>query len=180
MVKHTQTVRRQQATNCLSVFDHFVKLALKGLKYLLTFPSPVNSLHTYNFNARTYAKLFVFSEVVILKIFYRYIKSFAELRFSCNVSLGLICIFIFIFCRFGLLFPRSYIVTLIPVLNKFHKQTNLVNTSWNKYEKILHDICRESFWPGIYLLGKRQSGIISGKWQSGNFPHTHCYSVFIH
>ena len=33
MVKHTQTVRRQFA-NKLSVFDHFVKLALKGLMIL--------------------------------------------------------------------------------------------------------------------------------------------------
>ena len=32
MVKHTQTIRRLLATNCLSVFDHFVWLALKGLK----------------------------------------------------------------------------------------------------------------------------------------------------
>ena len=31
MVKHTQTIRRQQPTSCLSVFDHFVKLVLKGL-----------------------------------------------------------------------------------------------------------------------------------------------------
>ena len=32
MVKHTQTIRRQKPTNCLSVFDHFVGLALEGLK----------------------------------------------------------------------------------------------------------------------------------------------------
>ena len=32
MVKHTQTIRRQKPTNCLSVLDHFVKLALKGLR----------------------------------------------------------------------------------------------------------------------------------------------------
>ena len=31
MVKHTQTIRRQQLMYCLSVFGHFVKLALKGL-----------------------------------------------------------------------------------------------------------------------------------------------------
>ena len=31
MVKHTQTIRRLLPTNCLSVFDHFVKSALKGL-----------------------------------------------------------------------------------------------------------------------------------------------------
>ena len=36
MVKHTQTIRRQQPTNCLSVFDHFAGLALKGLSYLST------------------------------------------------------------------------------------------------------------------------------------------------
>ena len=31
MVKHTETIRRQKPTSCLSVFDHFVELALKGL-----------------------------------------------------------------------------------------------------------------------------------------------------
>ena len=31
MVKHTQTIRRMLATNCLSVFKHFVGLALKSL-----------------------------------------------------------------------------------------------------------------------------------------------------
>ena len=31
MIKHTQTVRRLLPTNCLSVLDHFVMLALKGL-----------------------------------------------------------------------------------------------------------------------------------------------------
>ena len=35
MVKYTQTNRRQQPTNCLSVFDHFVRLALKGLNSYL-------------------------------------------------------------------------------------------------------------------------------------------------
>ena len=32
MNKQTQTIRRQKLINCLSVFDHFVRLALKGLK----------------------------------------------------------------------------------------------------------------------------------------------------
>ena len=31
MVKHTQTIRRQKPTNCLSVFDHFVGLTFKRL-----------------------------------------------------------------------------------------------------------------------------------------------------
>ena len=33
MVKHTRTIRQQQRANCLSVFDHFVGLALKGFKF---------------------------------------------------------------------------------------------------------------------------------------------------
>ena len=31
MIKHAQTIRWQQPTNCLSVFDHFMRLALKRL-----------------------------------------------------------------------------------------------------------------------------------------------------
>ena len=31
MVKHTQTIHRQQPMNCLSVFNQFVGLAPKGL-----------------------------------------------------------------------------------------------------------------------------------------------------
>ena len=40
MVKHIQTIRRQKPTNCVSVFDNFVGLALKGLtlqRYLIYF-----------------------------------------------------------------------------------------------------------------------------------------------
>ena len=33
MVKHTQEIRRLMQTNCLSVFDHFVGLALTGLRF---------------------------------------------------------------------------------------------------------------------------------------------------
>ena len=32
MVKHTQKIRRQKPTNCLSVFDYFSELVLKGLR----------------------------------------------------------------------------------------------------------------------------------------------------
>ena len=34
MIKHIQTIRRQKPKKFLSVFDHFVRLALKGLKKL--------------------------------------------------------------------------------------------------------------------------------------------------
>ena len=32
MVKYNQTIRQQKPTNCLSVFNHFLEFALKGLK----------------------------------------------------------------------------------------------------------------------------------------------------
>ena len=50
MIKHTQIIRRQQPTDCLSVFDHLVRLALKGLKdfnlchtYFISFYTPENN-----------------------------------------------------------------------------------------------------------------------------------------
>ena len=40
MLKHTQTIRWQQRMNCLSVSDHFVGLALKGLKDIYELAEP--------------------------------------------------------------------------------------------------------------------------------------------
>ena len=43
MFEHTQTVRRLLPTNCLSVLDHFVGLALKGLsKELISVTKSLN------------------------------------------------------------------------------------------------------------------------------------------
>ena len=51
MVKHTQTIHRQQTTNCLSVSDHFVGLALKGLKLTLnTFSTKLSQISYFIFN----------------------------------------------------------------------------------------------------------------------------------
>ena len=38
MVKHTQAIRRLLPTNCLGMFDHFLRFALKVLmtKYVVT------------------------------------------------------------------------------------------------------------------------------------------------
>ena len=38
MVKHTQKIRQLFLTNCLSVFDDFFGLALKGLRFGLLLP----------------------------------------------------------------------------------------------------------------------------------------------
>ena len=35
MVKQIQRIRRQESKNCLSVFDHFVGLAVKGISNIL-------------------------------------------------------------------------------------------------------------------------------------------------
>ena len=49
MVKHTQTIRQQQPTNCLSVFNHFVGLALKVLT-LSMFLQQNNTYRSYDLN----------------------------------------------------------------------------------------------------------------------------------
>ena len=54
MVKHTQTIRQQQSTNCLSVFDLFVGLALRGLKQLY----PTASINLNLLSMSDKAKLF--------------------------------------------------------------------------------------------------------------------------
>ena len=66
MVKHTQTIRGQQPTNCLSVFDHFVGLALKVLKtYLLL--TKITSL--CGSHKKDHHKCFTFLENHLLDIF---------------------------------------------------------------------------------------------------------------
>ena len=45
MVKRTQTIRRLLPTKCLSVFDHFMGLAFKGLiRSKLNLPNPISFL----------------------------------------------------------------------------------------------------------------------------------------
>ena len=50
MVKHTQTIRRLLQTNFLSVFDHFVGSALKGL---MNYKKQLNDTIHRNENHRT-------------------------------------------------------------------------------------------------------------------------------
>ena len=62
MVKHTQTIRRQQSTNCLSVFNHFVGLVLKELKLV----SAYEKLHHINkFSLKKNKKSDVFKEICV-------------------------------------------------------------------------------------------------------------------
>ena len=47
MIKHTHTIRRQQPTNCLSLFDHFVGLVVKELN-TSDFETLTKALNTLN------------------------------------------------------------------------------------------------------------------------------------
>ena len=51
MVKRTQAICQQEPTNCLSMFDHFVGLALKGLSSvsIIDFMALVQSLRNTRF-----------------------------------------------------------------------------------------------------------------------------------
>ena len=48
MVKHTQTICRLLPTNCLSVFDHFVGLTLKGLISISGSSASVSGCNFFN------------------------------------------------------------------------------------------------------------------------------------
>ena len=57
MVKQTQTIRQQQLTYCLNVFDHFVGLALKGL---------INNCREKSVLCVFSSSIFIFSEAINL------------------------------------------------------------------------------------------------------------------
>ena len=59
MVKHTQTIRQQQPTNCLIVFDHFVELVLKELKKIDTTISEYKVYYKQPGDLRKNSQLFI-------------------------------------------------------------------------------------------------------------------------
>ena len=46
MVKHTHTFRRLLPMNCFSMFDHFVRLALRGISCKILFAAMRNQSET--------------------------------------------------------------------------------------------------------------------------------------
>ena len=86
MIKHTQTIWRQQSTNCLSVFDHFVGLALKGLTSRGVFMALPN-IYDVIFYARNLLNIYygtfslqkilvAFSDLLSTKLFLHLFKSY--------------------------------------------------------------------------------------------------------
>ena len=47
VVKHTQAIQRQKPTNCVSMSDHFVRLALKELSMSLT--TKINQIFNFKY-----------------------------------------------------------------------------------------------------------------------------------
>ena len=77
MVKHTQIIRRQQPTNYLSVFDHFVGLAIKGLKEILTALLSFQASRTRNHEAEAVTRKCSVKKVS-LKVLQNSRKNFAK------------------------------------------------------------------------------------------------------
>ena len=66
MVKHTQTIRRQKPMNCLSVFDYFVGLTLKGLKHKKHCYFPLKKTHFVGFHpTQNQQKLYLKFNIVL-------------------------------------------------------------------------------------------------------------------
>ena len=80
MVKHIETIRRQQSTNCLSVFDYFVKLALKGL--IVLFAKIVNGLKSLTIFAKSFIlDVWLGSECASVHVFCFYYVSISAFLF---------------------------------------------------------------------------------------------------
>ena len=62
MVRHTQTIRWQKPTNCMSVFDHFVGLTLK--KLIFFDPFHVIVLIFFNASQHSTALTFIPPEII--------------------------------------------------------------------------------------------------------------------
>ena len=78
MVKHTQTNRRQGPTNCLTVFEHLVRLGFKGLT-LMSFLYVV-FLHSHCANQQKFSgQNLVFHYTVKSTIFLAFAKGFSSL-----------------------------------------------------------------------------------------------------
>ena len=82
MVKYIQTIQRQQTTNRLSVFNHFVRLALKGLT---TWKTISMTRQKGLFLRNTYQKPFLMKSLVFLLGFTEQIK----LASHCFMSNGI-------------------------------------------------------------------------------------------
>ena len=149
MVKHIQTIRRQLARNCLSVFDHFVESVLKGL----TIPSQIFKVlwhpfyQHYNISSRTE----VFLEKGILKICSKFTREHPCRRM---ISIKSQNNFIEITLRHG--------CSPVNLLNIFRTHFTK-NTSWRLLLKTMKEVCQNFDIVNILNGNLRQSNNTDAK-----------------
>ena len=81
MVKHTQTICRLLSTNCLNVFDHFLWLALKWLKTVVS--------DFYGTHSEAYSEP---SQITKMKRFAKVVKGFQPLIIYREISILVRCL----------------------------------------------------------------------------------------
>ena len=77
MADQTRTIRRQQPTNCLSVFDHFAELALKGLtvhakKFSMLHRKKTKSGNIKKINLESWLGKLIIIQVIFGEVYYCY------------------------------------------------------------------------------------------------------------
>ena len=156
MVKYTQTILRLLLTNCLSVFDHFVGLVLKGLRSIefWTKKQKGNKLHPVFFSF-VFNLLFIviFFNVSILTYFWVWRSRACANRSLLNFRPK---------CR------RKYRNSLKALLGS----SLILNECYNKYNKLpeyynKYNVLHLKWWKSIrtfqYLYLKKKTVYVSCK-----------------
>ena len=128
MDKHTQTIRRQQATNWLSLFDHFVGLAFKGLRASVIFLwFCISSCFVTMFNSCLATGFSKYKEQVILKTsdmkwvncynaslgFLLSVALHKKMKFSIRIFFSFLQTLFFVQCRLVYLLVLSGLTRLV-------------------------------------------------------------------
>ena len=123
MIKNTETIRRQEAVNCLNVFDHAVRMVLKGLKRAI-FTGKLFKMN-YFFSLSSQKKQYCFRKSTGRNFFYHlparisrmcmriilYIFCFKKTRSQTKKSpLGNLFVRIYVFSPFLVFQPRKVLL----------------------------------------------------------------------
>ena len=88
MVKHTQTIRRQQPKIFLSVFDHFLGLAFEGLSFVRPDSSCTLDIYPFLLNFLWFTLLFIFARLYFTKLDLDFEKEFSSRSFLFTIYKG--------------------------------------------------------------------------------------------
>ena len=102
MVKHTQTIRRLLPTNYLSVFDHFVRLALNGLNRKRNYLNYTKVTFSV-FNWLVWAINLLFFEILVLVT-----PAFSAVAFKLRIMSVYLATLVFLHWSFQVASKRDY------------------------------------------------------------------------